>query len=351
MTRPIACSSYCQMILHGQKNRSFSPWCGNSVGAHTVCQVRHAVRPLITDSCRYFRANRFNQGGFRSCVQSINDTPHNWEDLSIPNLSDAVRGCSVRQKRKSCFMSKSFDFDQWQSWAINQWHIDNLLATIAIMTSSSCPNLVEPKISDVYRKLCKLFQAILNVHRPKIGGRYHLVVDALNGLLRCLYHPYASNMTTGRNSTSTSIALPTWALPTAIDLPSDSSSLGSNAKALARLLTSLADPSVSAARRPQDRDRQLLHDARTRARTIAGQHLQYVLAQFCVLQLRGRLQPGVREALNPGLWAIMDAMSVDVRRAANEELGKEARTIFKTVYDDWRKFGGGKEKERAGVDE
>lgn len=51
------------------------------------------------------------------------------------------------------------------------------------------------------------------------------------------------------------------------------------------------------------------------------------------------MDPEVRRVLNPGLYAIFDAMSLEVMRTVNSALDAPDRAIFKMVYDDYRRFG------------
>ena len=163
-------------------------------------------------------------------------------------------------------------------------------------------------------------------HRSKLGGRYHLVVLALQGMLRCLFTSYAS--VTDKNK---QLPRPPWLKDTKLE--------GEHATAYARLLTSICDPTVSAVTRSKTRARQELNDETKKARSIAGQHLQYLIMEFCQCQLQGRMDPEVRRGLNPGLYAIFDAMSQDLMRTLDSALDAPGRAIFKMVYDDYRRFG------------
>lgn len=167
---------------------------------------------------------------------------------------------------------------------------------------------------------------MLALHRSKLGGRYHLVVMALQGMLRCLFIPYTASA-----NSSHSLERPPWLINSRLDQ--------THASAYARLLTSICDPSVSAVTRSKNRQRQELNDETKKARSIAGQHLQYLIMEFCQCQLRGRMEPEVRAALNPGLYAVFDAMSQDVMRTVNAALDSAGRAIFKVLYDDYRRFG------------
>ena len=112
-----------------------------------------------------------------------------------------------------------------------------------------------------------------------------------------------------------------------------------HAAAYARLLTSICDPSVSAVSRSKNRLRQQLNDETKKARSIAGQNLQYVVMEFCQCQLRGRLTPEVRTALNPGLYAVFGVMGQETMRTVNAALDAAARAVWKVLYEDYQRFG------------
>ena len=224
------------------------------------------------------------------------------------------------------------------SWAVTQWQIDSLLSAISTQASINAPSTEQKDPKRIHSSLCKVMQSILTAHRPRINGRYHLVIDALNGLLRCLFRPYATK------PSRTPIPQPKW-LAAGASSSDDHPLDPSHAKAVGRLLSTLCDPAPNAvkvsrnARAGAGQDRQLLHDGIKKARALAGQHLQYFIVEFCALLLRGRLGPDMRAALNPGLYAVFNAMSDEVRRAANAALDEAGRAIFKSVYQDYVKLG------------
>ena len=170
--------------------------------------------------------------------------------------------------------------------------------------------------------LCRIFNTILMTHRTQLGGRNHLMVPALQGLLRCLFTSYSP-------ADSTSLA-------------SDQSSVVGepHAAAYARLLTTISDPTVSAVSRGRSRRHGLLlNDATKKARSIAGQHLQYLLMDYCKSQLHGTLRPAVKAALAPGLAAVLHVIPPDVLRTINAAMDPSARSIFKALYDELRRTG------------
>lgn len=200
---------------------------------------------------------------------------------------------------------------------ISQWHIDELLAAITIK-ASNLGSQMEKNSGRLYTCLCRLFATILAVHRAKIGGRYHLVILALQALLRCLFIPYKNNEAVG----------------------DETSVFGEmHATAFGRILTMICDPTVSSVTRSRNRSRLELNDETKKARSIAGQHLPPLIMTFCGCQLTGRLLPGMRPALNPGLYAVLAVISPDVMRTMNSAMDSNHRSVFKALYDDYRRFG------------
>ncbi|KAL9100324.1 MAG: hypothetical protein Q9163_004287 [Psora crenata] len=202
--------------------------------------------------------------------------------------------------------------------AITQWHMDNLLASITIASSRLQSRTTEKHSAMLYTGLCRHFLEILRVHRAKIGGRYHLVLPALQSLLRCLFTVY---------STST------------LD-PEPISALGEQQAAeYSRILTTLCDPTVSSVGRSRTGSNVVLNDEIKKARSIAGQYLPYLIMEFCRYQLKGRLKPEMRKALNAGLWAALEVMSQDAMRTMNAAMDSSTRSVFKALYDDFKRVG------------
>jgi len=165
---------------------------------------------------------------------------------------------------------------------------------------------------------------VLLLHRKKLGGRYHLIIGALQSLLRCLFVPYANSetrlMEPGQSKK---------------DLHLDAD----HAAAFARILTTLCDPTLSSVSRSKHSSRDELNDETKKARSIAGQHLQYVIEEYCECQLTGRLSAEMKAALTPGLYAVFAVMPQDVMRNLNAAMTSSSRSMFKALYDEYKRFG------------
>ena len=170
----------------------------------------------------------------------------------------------------------------------------------------------------MFTGLCRIFGTILTILRTKIGGRYHLVLSALQSLLRCLFVPFTT--------TDSSPEVP-------------SSFTETHAATYARILTILCDPTVSAVTRSKYHLRPELNDETRKAKDIAGQHLSYLIMEYCDCQLKGRLSPEMKTALNPGLYAVLAVMPQEVMRTMNEAMDESARAVWKALYEDYKRFG------------
>ena len=207
---------------------------------------------------------------------------------------------------------------QKQPQIISQFHIDTLLSTVATTAYGFPSKQASTRTAKVYIGLCRLVIALLKFHRTKLGGRYHLILPVLQSLLRSLFIPYANSTATEQRSVFDK----------------------THAGTYARLLINLSDPSPSAVARPGNRQMLTLNDETKREKSMMGQHLQYLVMTYCECQLWGKLAAeGMREALELGLWAVMNCLGQEVMRTLNAGMDSSGRAVWKRVYDDWKKFG------------
>ncbi len=55
----------------------------------------------------------------------------------------------------------------------------------------------------------------------------------------------------------------------------------------------------------------------------------------------------MKEALEPGLWAVIGCLGDDIRRTMNAGMNPDGRAIWKRLYEDWKKFGEWKAGQRS----
>jgi nucleolar pre-ribosomal-associated protein 2 len=207
---------------------------------------------------------------------------------------------------------------------VTQYNIDSCLTavttTMSKIHSTRETNQIPTKsISTIYTRLCRILGTIVGLYRQQLGGRFHLLVPALQSLLKALF---ASNR---KRSQKGGLALGI-----------------SHTVQFTRLLTSLCDPTVSAVSRPSrpnGNSNNSLIDQTKKAKVIAGQHLRLLIESYAQNMLEAPLQPDIKTALAPGLYAILDAMPVESKRGLNAGMDISSRAIFKTLHEEYVRFG------------
>lgn len=225
---------------------------------------------------------------------------------------------------------------------VGQATIDELLAQLALTLSGNGLNEHGEGVSAslIYDRVCAIVGSLLSRFRRRLADRYHLILPVLQQLVRCLFYSEAvvrrarQPTVIGSDPSSFLRSIPSWLLKTSDPLPATS------AMEVSRLLSSICNPTVSAAKSSRSRGKgNELHDETKRVKAIAGQHLQYLVMEYCRCTLDGDIGPAVKEKLLPGMYTVLDAMNRDLMRAMNAAMDPSSRAIFKTLYDDWVRYG------------
>ncbi|RJE18566.1 Urb2/Npa2 family [Aspergillus sclerotialis] len=207
--------------------------------------------------------------------------------------------------------------------AVDQLDVDGLFSSLAECLGRYGPHISPKYSSAVYIRICRVVGVVLGVVRVKVGGRHHVVITVLRGLLNCLLDRSKKQ---GR-SVEKDKNQPNWL----------ATMQASDAAHFTRLLTSLSDPTVSAVSRPTGRE--ALTDQTKKAKSIAGQYLQYFIMDYSRMCLQGSFLPEIKSVLMPGLYAVLASLSRESMRSLNDDLEISSRAVFKGLYDDYMRFG------------
>lgn len=192
--------------------------------------------------------------------------------------------------------------------SMKQWNTEITLSTVAIIAAGASATAQDVQTSpNTYEWLCHLVEAIIKRHRLRLEGHFHLLVTTLQSLLRRLLV----------------------ASPTALE--------STHAKLFARLLTLICEPSVASVTRGQQLG--ALDSAVDAAKRSAGSHLYLVLMSYIKLQLEHVVPGAIREALEPGVYAVLDITSHGGKRILNEAVDASGRAIFREMHKRYDKFG------------
>ncbi|KXL47969.1 hypothetical protein M433DRAFT_7375 [Acidomyces richmondensis BFW] len=223
------------------------------------------------------------------------------QDVFSHILHKAVRSENDHVRREACcciiliLREKSF--------MTNQYTIE---ATLALLHDST---RYERPLRLMYLDICRILTIILQQHRSRIKDRLDILVKVLQNLVSRLFHPKILSQSS-------------------IDLTLR------QAKALARVLQLLCNP-PQIHTRPKSSD---LVDESRKAQVQAGRYLQYVLHHYCSQILSGTLAEGLRDALMPGLLAIVEAVEVDDRdgiKSLSAAMNSSERAVLRGIYNEY----------------
>ncbi|AEO58082.1 hypothetical protein MYCTH_2060417, partial [Thermothelomyces thermophilus ATCC 42464] len=216
---------------------------------------------------------------------------------------------------------------------MTQWNIELTLSTVsAISARPSTQALLSESPGIIYPALCRLVEMVIRRHRKRLDGHFHILLIALQSLLRLLLSQPDADADSRQQQQQQ---------------PHGSGGKQwkeKQAKLFARLLTLICEPTAASVTRSQQANTAAagagpLESERDKAKRYAGQFMYLVLMQYVKLQLEYVVPLGVREALEPGVYAIMGITTPDVLRIMNDGLDPGGRVVFKEMYKMYQRFG------------
>jgi nucleolar pre-ribosomal-associated protein 2 len=193
--------------------------------------------------------------------------------------------------------------------ALSQWNIEAVLACVSVAASSD-----DGKSSAVsFIWMCKLVEVVIKKHRLRLEGHYHILLNAMQSLLRNL-------IIEQRTIDST-----------------DGLTQESKAHAFSRLVTLVCEPTAGAVARSQHHS--TLDSATDAAKRTAGRHMYLVLMQYVKLQLETDVSRTLREALEPAMNSIFDVTPREGRKILNDAMDSSGRAILREMFKRYTRFG------------
>ena len=219
----------------------------------------------------------------------------------------------------------------------SQHNIESLLGALHKLSTRKSSKLRSVHASAIYTRLCETTRTLLLLQhcRSRLRGRFHLLMPLLSNLLLCLFIP---NLNRGT-------ALPSWLYSSSDSTPHRLTR--ANAAHYARLLTTLCSPTQASVQKTHSGT--TLNDPVKAAREYASQHVSTLLSSFCRFTLNGRLDAEVREKLMPGMWEVISVaqLNKDSIDAMFSGLGKSEQDVWRGVWGEWIRLGGGKERKEG----
>ncbi|RDA92841.1 hypothetical protein CP533_2886 [Ophiocordyceps camponoti-saundersi (nom. inval.)] len=189
--------------------------------------------------------------------------------------------------------------------AMGQWNIETTLSTVCDVSSTSSDGCAAP-----FASLCKLVEVVIKKHRLRLEGHFHILLSALQALLRNLIIKQAA---------------------------AGEGEIESKAQAYSRLISLICEPTAGAVSRSQLHG--ALESATDAAKRLASRHMYLVMMQYVKLQLEESVPKAVREAMEPAMNAIFDITPPEVRKILNDAAQGGGRAILREMFRRYVKFG------------
>ncbi|KAK9777677.1 putative Nucleolar 27S pre-rRNA processing Urb2/Npa2 C-terminal domain-containing protein [Seiridium cardinale] len=209
--------------------------------------------------------------------------------------------------------------------SMTQVNVEQTLAVISTVCSGDGPRLGDPELGvagEIFDTLYRLAAIVIKRHRLRLEGHHHLLVTALQVLLRVLLANPADS-----KQTSSSFLFPPWL---------DTRLKARHGAKFTRLLTLVCEPSAASVARGKHNSLDSATDAVKRS---AGQHMFWVIALYIKLQLEGDVSRDMRKELATGINSILTITPESSRRVLSEAVDESGRVIFRTLFSEWKKFG------------
>ncbi|KAK9244118.1 Urb2/Npa2 family-domain-containing protein [Lipomyces tetrasporus] len=224
---------------------------------------------------------------------------------------------------------------------VSQFVFEQISLFLVLSTSRSGPSFTDDYDTDeLYLRLCSVTSTILLSFRKFLRGHHNLVIRLLQNLLYPLCVPRAIS-SNGRIHKSIQYH---W--KRAIWLSTASACSTSCALAYSRLISNLCEPpsrSKNLSRKgtldSHDRLSYSLSSAAGNSRRALSKHTPYLLVEYCYAILNYKIEPATRQALTQGIYTLFDSLGQNELKVVNAALDVAGRAIFKSVYDDYLKFG------------
>ncbi|KAL2145140.1 hypothetical protein VTI28DRAFT_7890 [Corynascus sepedonium] len=230
---------------------------------------------------------------------------------------------------------------------MTQWNIELTLSTVTAISSQQRPStqaLMSESPSSIYPALCRLVEMVIRRHRIRLDGHFHILLTTLQALLRLLLsQPDAGSQQEQQRQRQHHT--------TGSGQKQQQRWKERHGKLFVRLLTLICEPTAASVTRSQQTKMTAaagagtavgsgpLDSERDRAKRYAGQFMYLVLMQYVRLQLEYVVPHGVREALEPGVYAVLGITTPDVLRIMNDGMDPGGRVLFKEMYKMYQKFG------------
>lgn len=233
--------------------------------------------------------------------------------LFIQTISQIfTRTTRMASLTNACFLKSLKTVISTKIWLFTQYAMEMTMAFVSSISDKieASKTLSTELVQDTYCDLCHLISSIVLYQRRRLSNRHHLIVSVLTSLMRSLFA--TSSKITSRGGL-----------------------------AFERLTSNLCEPNVSNLHVKRIND--AAKDAEVSnalAQTKAGlrKHIPVLILAYIKYYLQYKVGVEVKPYLDTSSYMMLDLLTLNELNYINKSLDSQGRVVFKTLYEDYKKF-------------
>lgn len=271
---------------------------------------------------------RISEHAYAQCFEAALASLHSWHEFGAANLDvlaalaplirrdqalhhRLVTGAMLRflqhcdrleQDTSLTFLRMLTDLVSGTGWVMQPYTVELMMLTAHKVVTAVA--LTEP----VYVATTKLVMYVVNAHRSKLYGRYHILCRVVSGLMGAL--TAKTHRLTQKGSVETCAA------------------------ALSRLLNMLCEPPVQTSGQSDS-----LTSKSAVYRAALRKHAHVMLVNYIHMQLEQKFSPETSDALKPGIYSLIGLLSLAELNLVSLCLDSLGRVYFQSLYGLYRDHG------------
>ncbi len=294
--------------LHPRLFRSLSEAYAEFVGRFDASQKIELIESMLvnaaTTSASIMRL-------VQTCFTTIDESVATGDNLSglqalfrrLLNAYTGYEDSSLRVASAECITTVL----KQKAFLTNQYTIEAVLQAVLGSLRNCGPSAFSSAID--------ITSMLLLQYRSRLRGRCHLVILVFQLMISAAFARTSKRFSSNDLRKSATVR---------------------NGSRVARLLVLFCEPT------PWKSKTTSLVDEARKEQAYVGQHVQYVLHHYCRQVLSSTPAAGVRDALKPGLWSVIEAMEMNDAtgiKSLSAAMNNSERAVLRGVYEEWRRFG------------
>ncbi|GAV28447.1 hypothetical protein PMKS-001918 [Pichia membranifaciens] len=211
-----------------------------------------------------------------------------------------------------CFLKCLKTVISTKIWLFTQYAMELTMAFVSFLSGriQGPHTMSSESVKDIYCDLCQLLSSTVLYQRRRLSNRHHLIISVLASLMRTLF------------TTSSTIAT-------------------EGGLAFERLTSNLCEPNVGNlhVKRTSDSAKDAeVSNALSQTKAGLRKYIPVLILTYIKYYLQYKVDVGVKSYLDTASYMMLDLLTLNELNYINKSLDSQGRVVFKTLYEDYKKF-------------